>query len=798
MKLNLICILSVLFFSSHILSQENTYTISGHVFQDSIPASNAEVFIGSPQYQVFTNAKGEYQFKNLPAGKYIIHALRQQGLIETQLVELNSSVDEVNFYLKSSSIELEEVTICAFNKEEQIKFNPIKADVINTSQSLPKATNIQTLLNSSPGIKLRNSGALGARNEIIINGFSGRSIKLMRNGIPLDYLGSSFGITKIPVNSVERVEVYKGVLPTELGVDALGGAINMVDRQCHTSELQLSFERGSFNSNVATVNGFWKMSNNLSLGVYGFSNYSDNDYKVKNLPILDPSTGRNIYIEAPLFHNTFKQHFVEGYLNIDNLKWADLIQVRLTTFGIHQDVQNNLVNRSRPFGAVYRTEKTNVIPTVTYQKSLFDNKLYLKQFLAYSDIENSFVDTLKNVYYDWEGVPHPSISSSEVGRLNALPPGKVDVNSNNENFIYRGLFSYQFSSKQKVTANIINNYLINSFDDENRGYRSTSVNYNRFIAGVGYDALFFADRLNTIVQLKSLHFNTDGKTSAYSNASTTVSKSGLSFSFSAKYNFSSRWMIRGGYENTYRLPDQTEIFGDNSFILSNLDLSPEQSQNFNLGINLYESSKYSFEINGYYRNTTDLIKLKEINQFQGLYLNLENVKGYGVDLEGMVRPIANLKLTGNLTYNEFRFNGSMGEDAIDHHYKNARISNTPFYYGNLGADYIFKDVITKGSKLRTYWNYSYVHYYYLDYIEKQYEPNGFLGLYGKSKIVTDRIIPQQHLHTAGISFDTKAFKENRMSVGVEVRNLFNSDIYNNFKIQNPGRSIWVKIAYTIK
>jgi len=140
----------------------------------------------------------------------------------------------------------------------------------------------------------------------------------------------------------------------------------------------------------------------------------------------------------------------------------------------------------------------------------------------------------------------------------------------------------------------------------------------------------------------------------------------------------------------------------------------------------------------------------------------------------------------------------MGEDAIDQHYQNARISNTPFYYGNLGADYIFKDVVSKGGQLRTYWNYSYVHYYYLDYIEKQYEPNGFLGLYGKSKIVTDRIIPQQHLHTAGISFDTKAFRENRMSIGVEVRNLFNNDIYNNFKIQNPGRSIWVKIAYTIK
>ncbi|HCM22600.1 MAG TPA: hypothetical protein DIC46_17925, partial [Porphyromonadaceae bacterium] len=76
----------------------------------------------------------------------------------------------------------------------------------------------------------------------------------------------------------ERIEVYKGVLPAEIGIDALGGAINLVSRQFYRSEWQVSFERGSFNTNIATINGLHRLNNRLSVGVYAFGNYSDNDY----------------------------------------------------------------------------------------------------------------------------------------------------------------------------------------------------------------------------------------------------------------------------------------------------------------------------------------------------------------------------------------------------------------------------------------------------------------------------------------------------------------------------------------
>lgn len=803
MKYILICILIISLCPYQSYSQNKKHSISGHVYVDNIVRENIEVIIEELDTRAFTDAKGRYTINNLSSGTYVLYALHQDGYVEVKSVDLKASTDTLDFHIKTSTIELKEVTINASRKIDELRLNPIKAEVIDVTHFHEKATNIQNLLNASPGVRLRNTGALGASNEVIINGFSGRSIKLMRDGIPLDYLGSSFGITKIPVNSVERMEVYKGVLPTEIGIDALGGAINLVSRKLYDSEIQVSFERGSFNTNIATINGFRRLNRNISVGLYAFGNYSDNDYKVKNLPYYEEETGRNTYIEARLFHNKFKQYFVEGYVNFDNLSWADLLQFRVTSFALHQDMQNDFTTRDRAFGAVYRTEKAIAIPSVTYRKSFIDSRLNTTHFLVYSKIDNLFVDTLKNTYYDWKGVAHSSTSASEIGSVYTSAPGKNGLESDYQNMIYRGLLSYHITPSHILTANVVDNYFINKKDDEVNPLEKKRITYNRLIVGVGYNAGLFDNKLNTIVQMKSLFYQTKGKESVYSsselvNEDRSISKQGLSFSLAVKYNILNNLLIRASYENTYRLPDQMEIFGDNTFIISNLDLSPEKSNNFNLGLKLHKPAKYNFEINTYFRNTTDLIRLKEINQYQGLFLNLEKVKGYGIELDGYYTFFDKLRLTGNLTYNEFRYNGSLDENANDVHFKDARISNTPFYYGNLGVEYTINNVLGKNNILRTYWNYSYVHQYYLDYIEKQYEPDGFLGLFGKSKISTDRVIPQQQLHTAGTSFDMKTYKESRLTLGFEVRNIFDKDIYNNFKMQNPGRSFWAKAVYLFK
>ncbi len=46
----------------------------------------------------------------------------------------------------------------------------------------------------------------------------------------MDYLGTSLTLNNIPPSMIERIEVYKGVVPVHLGADALGGAVNIVTK----------------------------------------------------------------------------------------------------------------------------------------------------------------------------------------------------------------------------------------------------------------------------------------------------------------------------------------------------------------------------------------------------------------------------------------------------------------------------------------------------------------------------------------------------------------------------------------
>lgn len=66
-------------------------------------------------------------------------------------------------------------------------------------------------------------------------------------------MSSAFGLNNIPAGLAKRVEVYKGVVPIELGGDALGGAINIVTDDSRRTRVNASYSFGSFNTHKTNV-----------------------------------------------------------------------------------------------------------------------------------------------------------------------------------------------------------------------------------------------------------------------------------------------------------------------------------------------------------------------------------------------------------------------------------------------------------------------------------------------------------------------------------------------------------------
>lgn len=787
----LVCFTGIVLPMSNIQAQ---YSLCGTVTLDDEYQENAAVILLETNDTVYTNKDGYYCFAGMSAGEYLIQATYNNFASYMESVLVNDDIR--GFDINITPVTLEEIKVTGMTRAGERRIHSIKTGVVELSKEARSSVTVEQLMNRSAGIRIRNSSGLGGQADVVVGGFTGKSVKFLIDGIPMDYLGSSMGLTKIPTDIADYIEIYKGVMPTEVAIDALGGAINIVTKKPSRTSHRVSYEIGSFHTHRVSLNSFMKISDKFSYGISAFANYTKNNFEVDNLPFVDEKTGQTQFITAPLFHNGYKQYSGEAYVNFENRNWADLFRLKINTYALTRDVQNSFTSRANPYGAVLANEHAHIVPSLYYEKRFLADKLKVSHFLVYSQIHNALVDSTRNTYYDWKGVAHESVLGSEMG-LDMTNLEEPIIKTQLDNVTYRGLFSYDLGHKREIKLNIVNNYFTRISDDLNEYHAKSRLTYNRLITNLGYQYHLLENRLVGLSQVKFLSSSTRGE--LFNNLTgkyeVPVQNSGWSFAQSLKYNTYNGWMVRASVENTYRLPDQMEIFGDNNFILPNITLKPERSFNVNFGLRYKPNRRYNVEVTGYVRNVKDLIRLKDVTQFQSVFLNLDNVRGYGIELEGMIRPMENLTLSGNLTYNEFRFKGSNAGIANNDHFINARVSNMPFYFGNATASYRFKSLFHKNDGLQAYWSYTYVHQFYLDFMEKQYEPDGFLGLWGKSKVYTNRVIPVQQIHSAGLVW-TMDFQNFRiLAISAEINNIFDAAIYNTFKMQSAGRSFSVKASY---
>ena len=84
---------------------------------------------------------------------------------------------------------------------------------VDTRELQNSTKNLSEALQKLPGMKLRESGGVGSDMQLMLDGFSGKHVKVFIDGVPQEGAGTAFDLNNIPVNFAERIEVYKGVVP---------------------------------------------------------------------------------------------------------------------------------------------------------------------------------------------------------------------------------------------------------------------------------------------------------------------------------------------------------------------------------------------------------------------------------------------------------------------------------------------------------------------------------------------------------------------------------------------------------
>lgn len=223
--------------------------ISGKVIStDKSEIDFATVYLKGTNYGCTTNEKGLYHLK-APAGKYtlIVSAIGYETS-ERQVVLADGERLKQNIVLKPSVTELDEVVVVSTGVS-RVKRSAFNAVAVDTKEMQNSTKSLSEALTKAPGMKLRESGGVGSDMQLMMDGFSGKHVKVFIDGVPQEGVGSSFGLNNIPVNFAERIEVYKGVVPVGFGTDAIGGVINIVtNKKRRNWFLDASYSYGSFNT----------------------------------------------------------------------------------------------------------------------------------------------------------------------------------------------------------------------------------------------------------------------------------------------------------------------------------------------------------------------------------------------------------------------------------------------------------------------------------------------------------------------------------------------------------------------
>ena len=683
------------------------------------------------------------------------------------------------------SLSLHEVSIVGKSKARKMHEHAYAVSVVDLATKYQTASPLNKVLNTVTSVNIREDGGLGSNYSFSMNGFSGNQVMFFIDGIPMDNFGSSFNLATISANMADRIEVYKGVLPVSLGSDALGGAVNIVSRT-NANYLDATYSVGSFNTHRAAVNGVYTSKAGFTFRANAFANYSDNDYEVW-APIVNLQTNKQEGEEwAKRFNDGYQSYGVKLETGVVRQSWADYLLVGMIASADKRNVQTG-ATMDAVYGGV-KNRSWSLIPSIRYKKNdLLVPGLSLSLYGTYSMVNTYNVDTLAR-RYNWRGEWVNSTSAGEAYLTDAtIRERQWQANAN---------VSYVISDHHSLTLNNVFSAIRRKSNDAM--YPDDEMNdvpqqLTKNITGLGYQVRYDRWNANVFGKMYRLYSSTNKLMDQFTEnqrwEKLTDRKQRYGYGAAATYYILPSLQAKVSFERAYRMPEAVEMFGDGLVQKANPDLKPESSNNLNAGL-LFDQTlgdhRLQAEVNYIYRDTKDFI-LKGVSLSSNpttSYDNLGKVQTRGVEASLGYAYKQVFHVNGNLTYQDIKDkmryqqseNTFVGDGISENITYGQRLPNIPYLFMNGHADYQFVDLGAKGNTLSLNYDVNYVHDYYLS----------FTGLGAKA---TKKVIPEQLSHNVSLGY---SLCDGRYSIVAECQNLTNAKLYDNYRLQKPGRSFNVK------
>ena len=603
-------ILIIIVIVCHLSSQaaKPLYTLSGRISDRSNePVSFATLTLNDKKYITTADVDGRYEIK-LEKGTYsgVVTAVSYR----TFEFKIDLTKDTVfDIVMEDDAVQLQTVNVYGKTVGKQLEEGAFSVNAVEIAPNLNKMVTLNDPIDRTAGVKVRREGGAGSDFDLTINGMSGNSIRYFIDGVPLETKGTGLTLDNVPLNTVERVELYKGVVPSYLGADALGGAVNIVTRKKRQNYLDASYGIGSFPTHSGDITGQYYIPGTAIVIQPTFSvNYSKNDYLMKDVEVWSEEQDRYILTNKRRFHDDYFSILGQVDVGVNDVKWADKFFVGFSYNKLDKDIQTGAM-QNKVYGEANRhSHSYNVSAPYNKRWGQVSTRLTLSHTWDHSET----VDTAYRKY-SWDGTWMPSSGNEMNNRARTIRVYKRPLT------VVNAGVDYELNEHNTFAFNYMLNRRGNDrYDEIDKNFEPSNDVVTKHILALTYSQSFFNRKWQTSYFVKdyinalSIKQADDIVITGSDKIDKNNVKSYWGAGVGSRYSVCEPLSVKGSYEHSVRLPLSRELLGNGTTVYPNLALSPETSNNYNLGIfgTYYfdDVNQLSYEANGFIRHVQNYIR----------------------------------------------------------------------------------------------------------------------------------------------------------------------------------------------
>ena len=752
---------------------QNTAELSGKITDKATqkPLIGADIYLKELKKGANADTQGNYYLKGIPEGNYTIIGSYLGYQTFSKKIYLKGQ-ERLDISLKEQAEEISGVTVSGKSIAHQKKEESMPVTVIDMSNMRGTVSNVQDILAKTVGVTLRTSGGVGSSSRISVRGLEGKRIGFFIDELPMSEQTDYLDINDIPIDMIDRIEIYKGVVPARFGGSSLGGAINIVIREYPDKYADLSYGYESFNTHKAQ--GVFKRNlkaRGLVFGIGGGYTTSDNNYT------FDSPYREGLRITRN--HDKYRKYIIGGSFKAKKW-WFDEVEFEPVVVKTYKEIQGieydirEAHSESLMAGLANKLTKDNFL-TEGLNFDMFSGVVLTKM---------NFIDKATR-RYEWDGssYPTPSRYGGEVGYN--FPSDSDDqklsfVNKTNLEYIINERHSFNFNSVFSIAKGTPKDELKTLSLGKQVNFDSRM---HSWVSGLTYDLRSLDDVFLNSLTVRYYQYTMHTQMAPLfvpGKYDVDLQKNNWGVNNALRYRFLPSLMgkLSAGYE--VRIPSESELLGDGISVVPSADLLPERNASANLGLLFDLTGKHptnaQIEMNFFYMYLQDMIRYTA-GLIGAQYQNFGEMRTLGVEFEAKADVLPSLYAYVNTTYQDLRDTRDYEPaSTVPNPTKYKRMPNIPYLMANAGMEFHRENLFGgSGQNTRLFADVAFVEEYFYDFELTQLQK---------------RRIPRST--TIDIGFE-HSFLNNKLFISGKLRNVTNEKTLSEFNRPLPGINGGVKI-----